>query len=335
MTNSYLITGVAGFIGSELSRRLLALGHKVIGVDDFSYGYEDNLQGLIGNPKFEFVEGSILDVSFSNLLPKVDYVLHFAGISSLPECEANPELAINVNVAGTARILQACRLIGIKRLFFASTSALYENSEQTPFCENETLNPDLVYSVTKLAAEKVCQAYIRNYGLDVVIGRFFNVYGPHQDYKRANPPFTSYLIREVMRDRQPVLYNSSDSKRDYIYVDDLAKDLFGLIHKPFLKYDIYNLTSGASYTPRQILATLSKVLDREIFADFGSPREFWSKYPDLFGGDRPLSEDRLKKEILKQSVGSNARVVEELGYRSYISLESGLSEIIKFQKPVF
>ena len=158
----------------------------------------------------------------------------------------------------------------VQRFFFASTSAVYENSTLKPFTEDIQVIPDLIYSQSKLSSEHICHSFRENYGIDVVIGRFFNVYGPHQDFRRPNPPFTSYLIREIMHNRIPTLFNDGEYKRDYIYIDDLTRLVLGLLHKPNLKYLTYNLTSGDAFSPRQIVNLLRGILGVDINSQYAS-----------------------------------------------------------------
>ena len=118
--------------------------------------------------------------------------------------------------------MDAARFNGVKRVIFSSTSAVYENNKEFPCSENDEVSPSLIYPNSKLQSEMLCKSYVETYGLDVVILRFFNVYGPHQDLKRKHPPLIGYVIRELFYDRTPVLHSNGFQERDYVYTQDVA-----------------------------------------------------------------------------------------------------------------
>src|SRR5690606_9206596 len=150
--------------------------------------------------------------------------LNFSGIAPLPINELNPQFAISNNLGGTAEWLNFHKKWGIKRCIFASSNSVYENNEDKK--EDSDLFPDLVYPLTKKWGEELCSAYNKNYGLPTVSLRFSNVYGPAANSEREQPALFSYLIRELLNNRTPTIYNSSKARRDYIYVDDLCELLY-------------------------------------------------------------------------------------------------------------
>lgn len=252
----FLITGGAGFIGSELSRHMLNEGHEVVSIDDLSYGYIDNITDLIENKKFTFIQSSIMDIDWQIILKDTHIVFHLAGISSLPECESNPQKAFNINLLGTIRLIEAIKEVENIKIIFASTSAVYENNNEYLSTEDLNVSPDLIYSQSKLSAENYCLSAVKNYGVNLLICRFFNVYGPHQDFKRSNPPFTSYLVKSLLSGETPIIYNSGEVARDYIYSGDLVQILSKLsLDERDLSGNIMNITSGMRHTPVSILDT--------------------------------------------------------------------------------
>ena len=260
-----LITGGAGFIGSELGKFLLTQGHSVKILDTLEYGYRDNFEDneILKN---NFIQADVRDADFAKYLEDIDIVYHFAGISALPECESHPYKAFDINTNGTVNVLNAIRHSKVKRLIFASTSAVYENNNNNEVHkEDDIVKPNLVYATTKYCAEQVCRAYAQNYGMDIVICRFFNVFGPHQDFKRKYPPFTSFLIREALAGRKPTIYNTEDCKRDYIYVYDLMQYLYrmGMSEKHY-SADIFNLATGKAYSAIEIAETIYKALGKPL-----------------------------------------------------------------------
>ncbi len=211
-----LITGGAGFIGSQLGWKLLQDGHRVMLIDNMTFGNYDNL--IKDGKKFpNFIKDDIRNKSIKKYFKDVDFVFHLAGISSLPVCQEFPSYAIDVNVAGTANVLEIARRANVQRVIFSSTSAVYENNVNFPSSEDQQVSPDLVYAVSKLQAETLCRSYIQNYGLEIAITRYYNVYGPHQDFKRKSPPMTGYIIKELMNNRRPRLYLMG-RKKEIMYI---------------------------------------------------------------------------------------------------------------------
>jgi nucleoside-diphosphate-sugar epimerase len=328
-----LITGGAGFIGSELGKHLITFGHSVKILDNLEYGYRDNFQDNTLLAK-NFILADVRSTDIHKHLIDIDIIFHFAGISSLPECETNPTKALEVNTTAVANILNACRSSKIKKFIFASTSAVYENNTpNAPFNESDIVNPDLIYATSKYCAEQLCKSYANNYGMDITICRFFNVYGPHQDFKRKHPPFTSYLIREALLGRTPMIFNTFDHKRDYIYVHDLLILLTHIMNgKNKHQADIFNLSSGKGYSALEIAQETFKALGREIVFTKGDPLAFWDKYEDLFSHDYPLNNNRVQKEVFKHCIGDNTKIIKEFGYTPKHKLTDGIKEIIAYQK---
>ena len=330
-----LITGGAGFIGSELAKFLLSEGHHVKILDNLEYGYRDNFDDN-ETLKKKFILADIRDKKFAKYLDNIDIVYHFAGISALPECESNPEKAFDVNTTGVANVLNAVRHSNVKRFIFASTSAVYENNTNEVHKETDIVKPNLVYATTKYCSEQICRAYAENYNMDIIICRFFNVFGPHQDFKRKYPPFTSFLIREALADRKPIIYNTDNCKRDYIYISDLLQYLYKMAQAE-KKYqaDIFNLATGNAYSAMTIAETVYKVLNKPFEYDKGEPLKFWDKYEELFDARYNLEKERVKKEVFKNCLGDGSKVANEFNYKATRDLLDGIKEIIKYQKKYF
>ncbi|MDR0882634.1 MAG: NAD-dependent epimerase/dehydratase family protein [Candidatus Adiutrix sp.] len=327
-----MITGAAGFLGSELAKYLEGKGFDLVLLDNMEYGYEDNLSDYPDLLKRLIVD-DVRNPDILTYMTDVDVVFHFAGISSLPECETSPQKAFEVNTASVAGLLSGLRnMPRLKRFIFASTSAVYENNTEEVMSEDLPLAPDLVYATTKLCAEHICRLYALNYDMDIVICRFFNVFGPHQDYKRLHPPFTSYLIREISNGRRPVVFNTSDVRRDYIYTEDLIAYLDYLMSAPEkMRADIFNLCSGHGHSALEIVKAVYKIFGREPSYDEGKPVDFWNKYPSLFDRAKNLSENRVKKEVYKNCIGSNRKIVGLSRQNCRYDLETGLKIITDYQ----
>lgn len=318
-----LITGAAGFIGSQLAYDLHQQGHQLILIDDMSFGYEDNL--IINGQTFgEFHKLDIRKPEIEPLFNDVDTVFHFAGISALPVNQENPYYAIDVNVAGTANVLEMARRNNVRRVVFASTSAIYENNTSYPNREDDLVNPNLVYSTSKLQAELLCKSYYKTYGLEVAIIRYYNVYGPHQDFKRVSPPFTSYVIRELLNNRQPILHSSGDQKRDYVYVDDINSLNKICMDHPNAPGEIFNAASEKNYSVKEIYSMLAKSLNSDIQPIYREAGKFWDKYPKLFEGHYPLPLNMIEKEVNKYTLGSAEKAKKLLGWEAKMNIETGL-----------
>lgn len=326
-----VITGGAGFIGSQLGHKLHTEGYEVVLVDDMSFGYQDNLT-IEGKTFGTFIKADIRTKEIFEILKDTDTVFHFAGISALPVCQENPYYAIEVNVAGTANVLEAARLNNVRRVIFASTSAIYENNTSFPLKESDEVHPHLIYSCSKQQGEILCKSFFKTYGLEVVIVRFFNVYGPHQDYKRVSPPLTSYLIKCFLQGKQPMLHSSGTQKRDYVYVDDLNRLNMLCMTHPEAPGNIFNAASGNSYSVLEIYEILAKAFDTEIKPAFQAASKFWDKYPKLFEGTRPFPQHLLEKEVNKYSLGDTTHTQDIIGWKAEVSLQEGMNKTALFAK---
>jgi UDP-glucose 4-epimerase len=326
-----LITGGAGFIGSQLGYKLHNEGNEVILLDNMSSGHKDNL--TINGEKFgKFIMDDIRNNSLFDHLKNVDYVFHLAGIAPLPNCQENPYEAIDINVAGTANVLEASRVNGVKRVIFASTSAVYENNKITPFKESDKINPDLIYATSKLQCEKLCNSFIKTYEMEIVILRFFNVYGPHQDFKRKQPPLIGYLIREFMKNNSPILHSDGNQKRDYIYIDDLIELCQIVMLHSKAPNEIFNVSSGEVISVKKIVDLISTNFKNTKPPIFREASKFWEKYPKLFKGKYPLKLERLESEVKKFSLGCPHKSKQILGWEAKTSFTDGFKNSVNYAK---
>ena len=327
-----LITGGAGFIGSQVGHYLERNNHNVILMDNMSYGHDDNLE-IEGKPIGEF---ALFDVreDFSSILDGVDAVIHLAAIAPLPECQSNPISAIDNNISGTANVIQLCREKGIKKIIFASTSAIYENSEETPYREDDALSrePDLIYAWTKRASEILCDSACSVYGMDIVSLRFFNVYGPHQDFRRKQPPLMGYITKCLLSGEKPIFFSDGNQERDYVYIDDLCSLVQIVLQRDDLSGQKFNVCSGRPSSVREIYSIFKSEFDSNMEASFSPSKDFWNKYPSLFEGHLPLKTTRLEKEVEKYSLGSFEKSEQILGWTPQVSLEEGISRCVNYAK---
>ncbi len=196
-----------------------------------------------------------------------------------------------------------------------------------PFCENDSVEPNLIYSSTKLSGEELCKAYASAYGMNIIIARFFNVYGEHQDIHRSMPPFISYLAKEVFFRRTPIVFNSSDVKRDYIYIEDVISCLHKMmLSEKHFTGDIFNICSGKGYSVPDIIEAFSEIAGLKILPKFESPYKYWDKFPKLFEGFF-LSKERIAKEVHKNSIGNPLKTYQTFGFKAKVPLQDGLKRV--------
>lgn len=258
-----MITGAAGFIGSQLAYKLKKDGESLILIDNFSYGKLDNL--IFSDYDFtqEVIRMDVRDKDgIASLLKEgdVDYIYHIAGIAPLPDCQTDPQDAIDNNVIGTVNILENARRYGVKKIIFASTNAMYENETIFPTKEDKFNLPTLIYPNTKYVAERFCESYCKTYGMSVTCLRFANVYGPHIDCLRKQPPFVGYMIRELFYNRVPIFHSNGEQRRDYIYVDDLI-DLAIRVQNGE-GFDCVNVSSNTNYSVNEMYNIASNIMKK-------------------------------------------------------------------------
>lgn len=332
-----LVTGAAGFIGSQLAYRLWKEKNDVIILDNFSYGSEDNLIFDDHDFRDDILRVDIRNKDKINELfktEKFDYAYHIAGITPLPDCQTNPSEAVEVNVMGTVNILEAGRKYGVGKIIFASTSAVYENNTDFPSVEDKVVPPSLIYPNTKYTAERYCQAYADVYGMNVTCLRFANVYGPHLDCLRTQPPVVGYLIREYYYDRAPVLHSTGQQKRDFVYVDDLI-DLAVRVQKG-KGYDVVNVSTNSTHTINELAEIVSKLMGKEhLKPQYVSSDNYWKNYPELYEGAYVISGKALEGEVVKFTQLSNEHAKKAYGWIPRVDMETGIRNTIEFSISVF
>ena len=232
-----LVTGVAGFIGSNLSRNLIHNNINVIGIDNLSYGVKDQIPNGV-----KFFKEDIRDKQISNLFEEVDYVFHLAAKNSLIDCENNPSETQDINVNGTKNIFNISLNKGVKKVIYAESSAVYEGIEILPSIESITC-PKSIYAKSKMATNTMAHELFISKGLITTGLRYFNVYGPHQDYRRTIPPVFSAFIIKMLRRKSYYLWRWI-KKRDFVYVDDVNDFHLMCLNNSQTDNKIFNIGSG-------------------------------------------------------------------------------------------
>lgn len=222
----YLVTGGAGFIGSNLTRALLASGHRVRVFDNFLTGKRENLAGVAEahGDAFELIEGDLRDLdSVRKAAAGVEYVLHQGALPSVPRSVTDPVLTNEINVGGTVNLLLAARDAGVRRVVFAASSSAYGDTPELPKRETMTPNPKSPYAAQKLAGEHYLRIFFEIYGLETVSLRYFNVFGPRQDPKSTYAAVIPRFITAVLRGESPTVYGDGLQTRDFTYIDNVIQ----------------------------------------------------------------------------------------------------------------
>lgn len=328
MPSKVVITGAAGFIGSQLGLHLHRAGYDVHLLDNLRYGYRENLT-VEGAEFGTFHEMDIRDPSLADAFDGADTVFHLAAISALPVCQSEPFEAISTNVAGTANVLEVARRCDVRRVVVASTSAVYENNKHFPCREDDAISPTLLYSVSKQQTEQLCRSFWLDYGLGVVVTRYYNVYGPQQDIRRKSPAFVGYVVRELLAGRAPVLHSNGEQRRDYVYVDDVNALNIACMDHPAAPGETFNVASGRSWSVAEMYTLMAELLDSSVEPTYRSADLFWDKYPGLFTGPKPLRPEKLAAEVDKFSLGSTFHAEAVLGWRARTTLADGLAQTVE------
>ncbi|HET9985384.1 MAG TPA: NAD-dependent epimerase/dehydratase family protein [Longimicrobiales bacterium] len=297
--DAVLITGVAGFIGSNLADRLVAEGYRVVGVDDLSQGVLEQVPSTV-----EFHRLDVRSAALYPLLETVDVVFHLAAKNCISDCQTDPVATASINVVGTANVLEAARRAGTRKVVYAESSALYEGSAVLPTPEHEAA-PESFYAVSKQAARYFAEAYARHHGMNLTALRYFCVYGPRQDYRRTIPPVMSAFILHLLRGVRPTIYGTGEKRRDFVYVDDVNDFHVQCLRDARTDGRVFNLGSGESRSVREIFEAVRRLLGVDV--------------EPAYAGDLPGEARETRADI------SAARA---LGWSPRVGLEDGLRRTI-------
>jgi UDP-N-acetylglucosamine 4-epimerase len=309
----FLVTGGAGFIGSNIVRALLARGGTVRVLDNFSTGKRKNLDLGETLPesikKLEVKDGDIGDLSTCrDAVEGVQYVLHQAAIPSVPRSIALPLESNRANIDGTLNMLMAAREAGVKRFIFASSSAVYGNAPGYPRQETITPMPLSPYAVQKLTDEHYLRIFFELYGLETVSLRYFNVFGPHQDPDSEYAAVIPKFIKALLTGTRPTVYGDGKQSRDFTYVDNVVHGNLLALEAPDAPGKVMNLACGGRLTLNKLLVFLKEIMGSDVEAVYAEPRP----------GDVRHS-------------WADVTVAEEcLGYKTLVSLKEGLGKTVNY-----
>ena len=311
MKNKHIvITGGAGFIGSNLAWRL-ADENQVTVLDDLSTGYQQNIQDLLDENRIRFINGSICDLSLvQEAFKGVDIVFHQAAIPSVPRSIKDPLTSNNANITGTLNVLVAARDASVSKVVYASSSSVYGDSPTLPKIETMIPNPMSPYAVNKLAGEYYCQVFSSIYGLPTTSLRYFNVFGPRQNPSGAYAAVIPKFIMKIKKRESPVIFGDGNQSRDFSYIDNVVQANI-LAGEKTQVTGIFNVACGTRVTVNELAHHLMDLLSVSVDIKYENPRP----------GD------------IKHSLADITKAQDLLGYDPPVSIQEGLKETVTwFQK---
>ena len=302
----YLVTGGAGFVGSNLVEALVDRGESVVVLDNFSTGKRENLAAFESD--IEILEGTITDPDECRAAVRdVDFVLHEAALPSVPRSIEDPQGSNDANVCGTLNMLVAARDAGVRRFVYAASSSAYGDTEVLPKVETMPGNPLSPYAVAKYTGELYCQAFHRIYGLETVALRYFNVFGPRQDPSSQYSAVIPKFIMALLRGESPQIYGDGEQSRDFTYIDNVVSaNLLACEAGPESAGKVFNCAYGERTTLNELILMIKDALECDELVRYHEDR----------AGD------------VKHSLADLESIKTHLGYDPAVSVRAGLEKVI-------
>lgn len=298
MKSRVAITGVAGFIGSNLAERLLREGYAVVGIDNLSYGVREQVPAEV-----EFHQKDIRDSDLADRFRGCQAIFHLAAKNCIPDCQRDPVDTVSINVLGTTQVFEAACRAGVPKVIYAESSALYEGCKLLPTPESE-LYPESFYALSKMAGYQLAEGFRRERGLIITALRYFCVYGPRQDYRRTVPPLMSAFLLKLLAGQQPTIYGDGSKRRDFVFVDDVNDFHLQCLNDARTDNLSVNLGTGTYYSVAEIYQIIRNLLGSQIeprylpdqpgeaqdtLADISLARSLgWQPRTDLLDGIRAM-----------------------------------------------
>jgi len=305
----FVVTGGAGFIGSNTVDELIRRGHSVVVLDDLSAGKEENLAEV--RNKISFIKGSITDLeAVRKAMPEADYVLHLAARTSVPRSVKDPIETNRVNVDGTLNVLIAARDAKVKRVVFAASSSAYGETPTLPKVESMQPQPISPYGVSKYVGELYAQTFGRVYGLENVSLRYFNVFGPRQD---PNSPYSGVLSKfctSFLEGTEPVIFGDGEQSRDFTFIENVVQANILACEAPNASGKVFNVGTGNRFTLNQTVQMLQSISGQKLEA----------KYEPARDGD------------IRDSQADITQARELLGYDPQVQFEEGLQRTFEWYR---
>ncbi|KUY27453.1 SDR family oxidoreductase [Elizabethkingia ursingii] len=312
-----LITGGAGFIGSNLTEYFLYKGYKVTCLDNFSTGHRHNINSFLDNPNYELIEGDIRNFeTCQRAVNEVDYILHQAALGSVPRSIKDPQTSNEVNVSGFLNMLVAAKDAKVKRFIYAASSSTYGDSESLPKVEDKIGKPLSPYAITKYVNELYADIFSKTYGIETIGLRYFNVFGRRQDPNGVYAAVIPLFVRQLMNHESPVINGTGDFSRDFTYIDNVIQmnELAMITTNLDAVNTVYNTAVGDRTTLNELVNYLKK---------------FLSEY-DRVIGNIDIKYGPNRQGDIPHSLASIEKAQNLLGYKPTHTIDLGLEEAIKW-----
>jgi nucleoside-diphosphate-sugar epimerase len=308
LTTTVLVTGGAGFIGSNLADELLRQGAKVKIIDNLITGFRENLEEIKGD--FDFIEGDLNDdPALEKALEGVEIVFHQAALPSVPRSVDNPAETHEACINGTFNVLLKSKEAGVQRVVYAASSSAYGDQPVSPKIETMRPEPLSPYAVAKLVGEYYAQVFYRTYGLETLCLRYFNVFGPRQDPSSQYSGVISRFVDALSKGDSPIIYGDGEQTRDFTYVANVVNANINAAQTTRGIGEVINVANGEAISLNQLFKVLQGLLER----------------PDI-----KVNYQAARRGDIIHSLADNSRAVEYLGYERIIGLEDGLSKTIEW-----
>jgi nucleoside-diphosphate-sugar epimerase len=305
----YLVTGGAGFIGSNIVRKLLEQGADVRVLDNLATGRKKNIAPYLND--IEFIKGDLRKLSdCKKAVKNIDYILHQGAVPSVPRSVDDPLWTNEANITGTLNLLVAARDGKVKRVVYAGSSSAYGDSPVMPKVETMENLPKSPYAVQKQVGEEYCRLFTKLYGLETVVLRYFNVFGPNQDPNSVYSAVIPLFIKAIFKDKQPIIFGDGLTSRDFTYVDNNVAANILACTAPKAAGEIINIACGYEISLNQLVDKINKALGKKI----------QTIYKDERVGD------------VKHSLADISKAERLLGYKPLVTFDEGLAKTIEFYK---
>ncbi len=308
----YLVTGGAGFIGSNIVKALLMQGDFVRVADNFATGRRENIQEFLGNSNFELIEGDLTDLEIAKqAVAGMDIILHQAAINSVPRSIDNPILANNSNINGTLNLLIAAKEAGIKKLVYASSSSVYGDNPELPKKEDFPILPISPYALSKYAGERYCQIFTRLHALPTVCLRYFNVFGPNQNPDSQYAAVIPKFITIFLAGGTPTIFGTGEQTRDFTFVENVVQaNLLAAKSGSQADGQVFNIACGQQHSLNDLVGLLNEIMGTAVKPEY---------MPERKADVLHTRADIVKAETM-------------LGYKPLVSFKEGLKKTVEYYK---
>lgn len=308
-----MVTGGAGFIGSHIVEALIKKGYRVRVLDNFSTGKKENIDDAIKkcNPKnsIEIIKGDLRDKNSVNKAVRgIDYIFHLGALTSVARSVEDASTTSEVNILGTLNILNSAKENGVKRIIYASSSSAYGDSPKLPKREDMESNPISPYAVSKLAGEDYCKVFTRIHGLETVILRYFNVFGPRQDPDSEYAAVIPRFIKKIIQNTRPVIYGDGKQTRDFTNVNNVVEANLKAMKKKGIAGEVFNIACGERISLNQLAKEIGKIIKKEV---------------------KPVYTEARKGDI-RDSLADISKAERLLGYKPKIGFQKGLEATVRY-----